>query len=76
LLFQIGLDRTPQITSLAMVCLDPFYRTKQGLAVLIEKEWLSFGHKFHDRMGHGKQNPTDVERSPIFLQFLDALWQV
>lgn len=41
-----GWDRTPQITSLAMISLDPYYRTFEGFMVLIEKEWVSFGHQF------------------------------
>jgi myotubularin-related protein 1/2 len=41
-----GWDRTAQLTSLAMIMLDPYYRTVVGLAVLVEKEWCAFGHKF------------------------------
>lgn len=47
-----GWDRTSQLSALAQLCLDPFYRTIRGFEILIEKDWLSFGHKFLDRCGH------------------------
>lgn len=37
------------MVSLAQILLDPYYRTINGLRVLIEKEWLSCGHPFHSR---------------------------
>jgi hypothetical protein len=47
-----GWDRTSQLSALAQICLDPYYRTLDGLAVLVEKDWCSFGHRFWDRCGH------------------------
>jgi len=47
-----GWDRTAQLSAVAQICLDPYYRTLEGLKVLIEKDWLAFGHKFLDRSGH------------------------
>ncbi|CAF3504310.1 unnamed protein product [Rotaria sordida] len=69
-----GWDRTSQLTSLAMLMLDPYYRTLDGYMILIEKEWLSFGHKFFLRIGYG--NKIYSERSPVFLQFLDCTYQL
>ncbi|XP_075228079.1 phosphatidylinositol-3-phosphate phosphatase isoform X2 [Lycorma delicatula] len=71
-----GWDRTAQLTALAMLLLDPYYRTVQGFEVLIEKEWLSFGHKFQQRIGHGDDKHSDADRSPVFLQFIDCVWQI
>jgi uncharacterized membrane protein YgcG len=71
-----GWDRTAQVCSLAEMFIDPYYRTLEGFAVLVEKEWLSFGHQFHRRCGHGGRNHTDDQRSPIFVQWLDCVWQL
>lgn len=35
-----------KLTSLSMLMMDKYYRTMKGFEVLIEKEWLSFGHRF------------------------------
>ena len=113
-----GWDRTSQLTSLSMLCLDPYYRTIYGFEVLIEKEWCSFGHKFAQRLGHrgdigvgdedddedempppqtdsrkgslipgklraataedskDRKNYKDKQRSPVFAQFLDCVYQL
>lgn len=71
-----GWDRTAQLTSLSMLMMDKYYRTIKGFEVLVEKEWLSFGHRFETRMGHGSDNYADQDRSPIFLQFIDCVWQL
>ncbi|RMB89464.1 hypothetical protein DUI87_34151 [Hirundo rustica rustica] len=41
-----GWDRTAQLTSLAVLVLDGYYRTVEGFEVLVQKEWISFGHTF------------------------------
>lgn len=71
-----GWDRTSQLTSLSMIMLDAYYRTIKGFEVLVEKEWISLGHKFRLRLGHGDDRHSDSDRSPIFLQFIDCVWQM
>ncbi|XP_011137852.1 myotubularin-related protein 6 [Harpegnathos saltator] len=69
-----GWDRTAQVCSLAALLLDPFYRTIQGFQALIEKDWLSFGHKFSDRCGYVSSDGKEL--APVFTQFIDATYQL
>ena len=69
-----GWDRTAQVTSMAQLLMDPYFRTLEGLAVLVEKEWVSFGHKFSDRCAHAAEETQEF--SPIFLQWLDCIHQL
>uniref|UniRef100_A0A672HRA1 Uncharacterized protein n=1 Tax=Salarias fasciatus TaxID=181472 RepID=A0A672HRA1_SALFA len=69
-----GWDRTAQVCSVACVLLDPFYRTLRGFMVLIEKDWISFGHKFSHRCNHLVGDPKEV--SPVMDQFLESVWQL
>jgi myotubularin-related protein 1/2 len=70
-----GWDRTAQMVSLAELMLDPFYRTLRGFQVLVEKEWCSFGHQFAARSGHARSDVSNDQRSPVFLLWLDCVWQ-
>ncbi|KAF1742228.1 hypothetical protein MXB_4767, partial [Myxobolus squamalis] len=74
-----GWDRTPQLTSLAMICLDPFYRTVIGFEVfsfintqtLIEKEFGKFltsgwyGSFMYDSVCLREKNP-DLILNPFY----------
>ena len=72
-----GWDRTPQLVTISQILLEPYYRTFMGFAVLIEKDFLSFGHQFAKRSGiNEKKTEGENERSPIFLQFLDCIYQL
>jgi hypothetical protein len=71
-----GWDRTSQIVALTEFMLDPYYRTIYGFGILIQKEWLSFGHKFKNRLGQGQPEDYTQEQSPIFIQFMDCVYQL
>ena len=70
-----GWDRTPQLSSLSMLLMDPYYRTLDGFISLIEMEWRQFGHKFCDRLGH-ILGQKESEVSPVLLQFMDCVYQL
>ncbi|KAG3120639.1 Myotubularin-related protein 2 [Phytophthora idaei] len=70
-----GWDRTAQMVALAELMLDPYYRTLRGFQVLVEKEWCAFGHQFALRCGHARSDVSNEQRSPVFLLWLDCVWQ-
>lgn len=71
-----GWDRTPQITTLSKIMLDPYYRTIKGFQILVQQEWIGFGHKFAQRCGHDVNSNDPNERSPVFMQWLDCVYQL
>jgi len=71
-----GWDRTTQLVSLVQIMLDPFFRTIEGFQVLIEKDWVSYGHMFRSRSGWKGTSFEEDRRAPIFIQFLDCVHQL
>lgn len=68
-----GWDRTSQISAVSQLLLDPHYRTAEGFFSLVHKDWCAFGHHFENRC-NGRSGHK--ESSPVFLQFLDCVFQV
>ena len=58
-----GWDRTSQLSSLAQICLDPYFRTIDGFMVLVEKDWVSFGHRFRERAGYLGHDRWFIEKA-------------
>lgn len=74
-----GWDRTAQMCATAQLILDPYYRTLEGFEVLIEKDFISFGHKFEERTSQfvdRDNKKVQDERSQVFVQWLDCVHQI
>ncbi|GFQ78454.1 myotubularin-related protein 10-A [Trichonephila clavata] len=69
-----GRDLSAVLSSLVQIMLDPVYRTFSGFELLIQKEWVALGHPFTER--HHLISGSESEESPIFLLFLDCIWQL
>ncbi|CAG9772890.1 unnamed protein product [Ceutorhynchus assimilis] len=69
-----GQDLNCLVSSLTQIILDPYFRTKFGFQSLIQKDWVVMGHPFANRLRHILSK--DVEQSPVFLLFLDCVWQL
>jgi hypothetical protein len=64
-----GWDRTSQICGLAQLLLDPYFRTIEGFRVLIQKDFVGFGHMCRKRLGTVTHQD---QRSPCLLQFFEC----
>lgn len=70
-----GRDMSALISSLIQIILDHQTRTINGFQSLIQKEWIAMGHPFCDRLGL-VINQNSTEQSPLFLLFLDCVFQL
>ncbi|XP_072138762.1 myotubularin-related protein 10-A-like isoform X1 [Mobula birostris] len=67
-------DLSCLVSSLVQLILDPSSRSLSGFQSLVQKEWVSAGHRFTDRLD--LLRASDKEESPVFLLFLDCVWQL
>ena len=76
-----GRDFVLVVASVAQLVLDSYYRTVRGFQTLVQKMWVMGGHQFLQRCGHIRKTPQENEKedqgeSPIFLLFIDCVYQL
>ncbi|XP_052278283.1 myotubularin-related protein 12-like isoform X2 [Dreissena polymorpha] len=71
-----GWDLSCLVSSVSQVLLDPHYRTLAGFQGLVQKEWVRMGHPFQRYLSLVTVSEADTEQVPIFLLFLDCIWQL
>ena len=78
-----GRDLVLVVASLAQLILDSYYRTIRGFQSLLQRMWVLGGHPFSLRYGHVKPRTKETEKdekesqeSPVFLHFLDCVFQL
>uniref|UniRef100_A0A8C5QZX2 Myotubularin related protein 11 n=1 Tax=Leptobrachium leishanense TaxID=445787 RepID=A0A8C5QZX2_9ANUR len=67
-------DMNCLMTSLVQVMSDPHARTLSGFQSLVQKEWVSAGHPFQQRINLYRD--SNKEEAPVFPLFLDCVWQI
>ncbi|XP_007531630.1 myotubularin-related protein 11 isoform X2 [Erinaceus europaeus] len=60
------------LSSLVQLLSAPEARTLLGFQSLVQREWVAAGHPFLTRFGE----TTASEEAPVFLLFLDCVWQL
>lgn len=76
-----GRDFVLVVGSLAQLILDSYYRTIRGFQTLIQKMWVLGGHQFLQRCNHIRKSAQENEKedsgeSPVFLHFIDCVYQL
>lgn len=78
-----GRDLVFVVATLAQLILDSHYRTIRGFQSLLQRMWVLGGHPFTLRCGHIKTRTKEMEKeekesqeSPVFLHFLDCVFQL
>ncbi|RUS88205.1 hypothetical protein EGW08_004037 [Elysia chlorotica] len=74
---ETGCDLSCVISCLAQLQLDPEFRTIAGFQSLVQREWVIMGHPFQQRLGLiWTPDTSEAEQVPVFLLFLDCVWQL